>query len=99
MTKPECPKNENDYIKMLEDRHKILDDHIEKLLEEIHMLKSAIQQVELIESEKLEELRRSECVLRWLTQSDLQRKEVQMNHPPLKVDLFGDQYHYLDQTR
>ena len=70
MTKPECRKNENDYVKMLEDRHKILDDHIEKLLEEIHMLKSAIQQVELIESEKLEELRRSECFLRWLTQSD-----------------------------
>ena len=100
MTKPECRKNEDDYIKKLKDREKILDEHIEELLEEIQTLKSATQQVELIESEKLEELRRSECVLRWVNQSDT-AKEGSSDEPLNLCTSEGRSIWrpYLDQTR
>ena len=80
MTRPECRKDENDYIKKLEDRHKILEANIESLLEEIHLLKSEEQQVEQLRSEHLDEQNRSEYCLRWLTQSD-SAKEVSSDEP------------------
>ena len=100
MTKPECRKNEDDHIKMLQDREKILDANIEKLLGEVDRLKSTIQQVEEIHSEKADDQNRSENTLRWLAQWN-NEKEVSSDEPLNLCTSEGKSIWrpYLDQTR